>query len=75
MRQVDELEPIALGQPLGERGLGRALRGARFGHADVELALGGAVGGRRRFTVHTDSLTPLRVADYRSAFDKLKSGM
>ncbi len=41
VRQIDELQPVAFGQPLGDRRLGRALGRARFGHADVELALGG----------------------------------
>ena len=60
VRQVDKLQPIAFRQPLGDRGLGRALRRARFRHADIELALGGgAVDSRRRFAVHADSLTPL----------------
>ena len=58
VNQIDELEPIALGEPLSQGRLGGPLRGGRFGHADVELALGGAVRGRRRFTVHTNSLTP-----------------
>ncbi len=76
VRQVDELEPVALGQPLGKRGFGRALGGARLRHADIEIGVRrGAVRSRRSFAVHTDSRILERRSHHRNAFDKLKSGM
>ena len=51
LRQIDELEPVALGQVPGVRDLGGLLGGVRLDAARVELRLGGRIGRQWRVGV------------------------